>query len=243
MRADMPKEEGGRVKEGGYRASLAMNLRIPMGKYRISILFHERDGGKEVCLLGRYDDIISFNVLPHDKGRPLLQPVAKAGAFVKSLFLRKSIAEEDHARLDMGAAFSEITPEKRAANDGKGRVTVVSPFSGFQSFGEDRRVTVEVSNDSGEDWVGSSFYPINLSYHLLSAEGEPVIFDGLRTPFPANGLPAGKKLQAEIAVATPLPPGCYKLVPTLVQEKVCWFEDIGLELSPVDIEIKEDAAA
>lgn len=243
LRTAMPMERGGRVKERAYSASLAMKLRVPMGRYKISLLFHERDGDTEVGLLGRYDDVMSFNVLPRGKDLPVPRQPGKVGILVKRFLLRGKKEDEGYARLDMRMAFSAIEAEKKAASDGKGRVRVVSPFSAFSAFGEDRRVIVEVSNDSGEDWVGSSFYPLNLSYHLLNADGEAVIFDGLRTPFPSNGLQAGERIQAEIAVATPVPPGRYKLVPTLVQEKVCWFEDIGLELFPVDIEIKEDTAA
>jgi hypothetical protein len=65
---------------------------------------------------------------------------------------------------------------------------------------------------------------VNLSYHWLDRRGKAVVFDGLRTPLPAD-IPPGETVKLKAAIQAPERQGRYTLEITLVQEGVAWFPD------------------
>lgn len=199
---------------GAHRAAFALRADLPAGEYRIAALFHEAAEPGECHLLGQHDDLCRFNVLPQ------AAPVFKG---YSDLYARISVAPLDVERKDI--------------TNGKGRIIVVSPLPKFVSLGEEKGIPVEIQNDSAQDWAGDPFRPLHLSYHLLTLQGEPIIFDGIRSQLPEEGIPAGEKVGTVMLVSTPVPPGRYRLAPSLVQEDVCWFEAIGMDVETVDIEV------
>jgi len=67
-------------------------------------------------------------------------------------------------------------------------------------------------------------YAVNLSYHWLNHKGEPVIFDGLRSPLPGD-LPPDESVLLKAAIDAPAKPGRYMLELTLVQEGLAWLPE------------------
>jgi radical SAM protein with 4Fe4S-binding SPASM domain len=107
------------------------------------------------------------------------------------------------------AALSAIDPPKRA---------VLAEFLQFP---------VEVSNLSGFRFrcQGSPVIgQVWLSYHWVDEQGEPVVFDGLRSPL-GEDLGPGDQRRVLCTVRTPERPGLYGLVLDLVREGVRWFGD------------------
>ncbi len=69
-------------------------------------------------------------------------------------------------------------------------------------------------------------HPIRLAYHWIRKNTrQNVVFEGLRSGlFP--GLDAGATAQYDMAVLAPDQPGEYVLQTSMVQEGICWFEDV-----------------
>ena len=100
------------------------------------------------------------------------------------------------------------------------------------------RVQVKIENQSDQHWYGTPLYPLNLSYHWLDAEGNVVVFDGMRTPAPPAGFASGSTPYVNIDVVAPEVPGTYRLLPSLVQEGVAWLEDRGLMLDEAKVQVE-----
>jgi hypothetical protein len=79
------------------------------------------------------------------------------------------------------------------------------------------------------------------SYHWLDDLGNPIHWDGLRTPLPP--LASGDRTTVELEVLGLIPPGRYRLAFDLVLEGRYWLSEIGNELLPVDLEVvRRDAS-
>lgn len=83
---------------------------------------------------------------------------------------------------------------------------------------------VEVSNDSGVDWLSRGDNPVHISYHWHDPDGAVAIFDGERTKLPDLELPSGRTKRQRMRIIAPARAGIYQLTVTLVQEGVRWFE-------------------
>ncbi len=87
--------------------------------------------------------------------------------------------------------------------------------------------TVEIGNRGAEPWGsnGGSF-PILLSYFWMHEDGQPHVWEGLRTPLPRDVAP-GDKLVVRILVHTPEVPGVYYWNPAVVQEGAQWIPTVS----------------
>jgi hypothetical protein len=87
--------------------------------------------------------------------------------------------------------------------------------------------------------VLSSRHPlaVNLSYHWVDANGQTVLFGGLRTPLGRDLAP--KKIgDIVMRVEPPSKPGSYRLVLDAVREHVSWFSQRGGETREIPIEVQ-----
>jgi FkbM family methyltransferase len=86
-------------------------------------------------------------------------------------------------------------------------------------------VPVEVRN-STRSWLSSAFphHPVHVSYRWLDQTGERVVPEGRRTVLP-EPLAPGRSVRVAVAVDTPVAPGHYTLMLTLVQEGFAWLDD------------------
>jgi hypothetical protein len=75
------------------------------------------------------------------------------------------------------------------------------------------------------------------SYHWLDTLGNPIVWDGIRTPLP-RPLPPGDRLTLCIALRAPMPPGRYRLALDLVAEHRAWFGELGSAGPEEELEVR-----
>jgi hypothetical protein len=82
---------------------------------------------------------------------------------------------------------------------------------------------------------------LNLSYHWLDDRGNPIVWDGLRFPVRAD---PGERIERELDVRGPIPPGRYRLAFDLVDEHRFWLAELGNFTPELDVEVApRDATA
>jgi hypothetical protein len=99
------------------------------------------------------------------------------------------------------------------------------------------RARLRLENAGSAPWRSRGREGVHLAYHWLDPLGNPIVWDGLRAPFPRTVEP-GETAELDVAVVAPRPPGSYRLAFDLVEELRFWFEEVGstpLEL-PVDVQ-------
>jgi len=129
-----------------------------------------------------------------------------------------------------------ITPE---VSDVTGSVSIAdtSTVPAMANCGESFYLKVDVHNQSKCVWCVSGSRPVRLSYHWEDARGVSIQFDGDRSAL-SEDLEPNQVASAVMNVRAPSTKGTFKLIVTLVQENVCWFESRGFvpaELSIVVI--------
>jgi hypothetical protein len=75
-------------------------------------------------------------------------------------------------------------------------------------------------------WLPIGERRVCLGYHWLDELGNPIVWDGLWTALPHEVAP-GERVEAELAVRGPVPPGPYRLAFDLVAEDRYWFSEVG----------------
>jgi hypothetical protein len=107
-----------------------------------------------------------------------------------------------------------------------------------------RHVTVEVENAGSAAWrTRGTEEGLFLSYHWLDERGNPIVWDGWRTPLERTAEP-GDTVRQELAVRAPIPPGAYRLAIDLVEEHRFWLSELGNEPFEREVEVvARDAGA
>lgn len=95
------------------------------------------------------------------------------------------------------------------------------------------RLTVE--NAGTATWHSRGADGVQASYHWLDVLGNPIVWDGPRTPLPHPVAP-GEKVALDLLVTAPRPPGAYRLAFDLVEEHCFWFSEVGG--APLDVEVE-----
>jgi len=85
---------------------------------------------------------------------------------------------------------------------------------------------VELANAGTAAWRSRGAAGVLLAYHWLDEQGNPIVWDGVRTAL-ERGVEPGDRLRAEIAIRGPIPPGRYRLAVDLVDEGRTWFAELG----------------
>ena len=97
---------------------------------------------------------------------------------------------------------------------------------------------VELENTGTVAWRDA----IRLAYHWLDDRGNPIVWDGERTPLPARR--AGRaRATVEARVRAPIPPGRYRFALDLVAEHRAWFSQLGSEPVSREVEVLPRARA
>lgn len=81
---------------------------------------------------------------------------------------------------------------------------------------------VEVENAGTATWRED----VACSYHWLDTLGNPIVWDGIRTPLPRPVDPE-ERITLRIGVRAPIPPGRYRFALDLVAEHRAWFAEVG----------------
>jgi hypothetical protein len=99
-----------------------------------------------------------------------------------------------------------------------------------------KRARVSLENAGTAAWRG-----LNLSYHWLDDRGNPIVWDGLRQEVSAA---PGERVEQELRVRGPIPPGDYRLALDLVDEQRFWLAELGNFTPELDVEVApRDATA
>jgi hypothetical protein len=99
------------------------------------------------------------------------------------------------------------------------------------------RARVRLANAGSAPWRSVGREGIQLSYHWLDPLGNPIVWDGPRTPFEEVVRP-GEEVELETAVLAPRPPGSYRLTFDLVSEYRYWFEELGSATLDLPLEVR-----
>ncbi len=99
-------------------------------------------------------------------------------------------------------------------------------------------VRVGLENAGSKTWRSADTPPegVKLSYHWLDDLGNAIVWDGVRTSFPAPVEP-GAQIEAVLSVRAPIPPGRYRLALDLVDERRLWFGELGGSALELDVEV------
>ncbi|GEM_PF-2740697 len=102
-------------------------------------------------------------------------------------------------------------------------------------------VPVTIRNASDQRWPGRAYYRdtryrVHLVYHWANPLGQIVIYNGVRSPL-GDDLGPGEKARAVMKVVAPTEPGRYRLILTLVQELVNWYDYQGENLAVHEVDV------
>lgn len=86
-----------------------------------------------------------------------------------------------------------------------------------------------MENAGSSPWRG-----LNLSYHWLDDRGNPIVWDGLR--YEVTAAPSGR-VERELELRGPIPPGRYRLAFDLVDEHRFWLEELGNVPLGLDVDV------
>lgn len=75
---------------------------------------------------------------------------------------------------------------------------------------------------------------LNVSYHWLDDRGNPIVWDGIRHPVSAA---PGERVERELEVRGPIPPGRYRLAFDLVDEHRFWLAELGNFTPELEVDV------
>jgi hypothetical protein len=93
--------------------------------------------------------------------------------------------------------------------------------------------SVEVENAGTATWRED----VAASYHWLDPLGNPIVWDGLRSPLPGPVAPGGR-VTLDVAVRAPIPPGRYRFALDLVAEHRAWFAELGAAGPQEEVDVR-----
>lgn len=108
-----------------------------------------------------------------------------------------------------------------------------------------QQATVEVENAGTATWrTRGPKDGLFLSYHWLDERGNPIVWDGRRTPLDRPVAP-GETLRQELSLRAPIPPGRYRLAVDIVEEHRFWLAELGNAPfeEEVDVGMRDASAA
>ena len=91
------------------------------------------------------------------------------------------------------------------------------------------RARAVIENAGSAAWRG-----LTLSYHWLDERGNPIVWDGIRTPVEAE---PGERRAIEARLRGPIPPGRYRLAFDLVDEHRFWLAELGNYVPELGLDI------
>ena len=107
------------------------------------------------------------------------------------------------------------------------------------SAGGSLTATVKITNTSNFTWTANS--AVRLAYHWNDSAGAATVWDGVRTPIPAD-IPINGSIDLPATVAAPKAPGRYTLRFDMVREGVTWFSGTGVRTGDVPMAVASAAA-
>jgi len=108
------------------------------------------------------------------------------------------------------------------------------------SSGAGLPVTVKITNTSNFTWTANS--AVRLAYHWIDQTGTTAVWEGVRTPLPAD-LAVNGSMDLPALVVPPLIPGRYVLRFDMVREGVTWFSGTGVPTGDLVVGVSNGLAA
>ena len=102
--------------------------------------------------------------------------------------------------------------------------------------GVGRHARLRLENAGSAPWRSRAKEGVQVAYHWLDPLGNPIVWDGIRTPFP-HVVEPGQAVEIEVPVLAPRPPGRYRLAFDLVEELRFWFEEVGSTPLEISVEV------
>jgi hypothetical protein len=99
------------------------------------------------------------------------------------------------------------------------------------------RGRVRLENAGSAPWRSRGREGVQLAYHWLDPLGNPIVWDGARTAFPAPVEP-GQRVELEVLLEAPRPPAQYRLAFDLVEEFGFWFAEVGSHVLEIPVEVR-----
>ncbi len=98
--------------------------------------------------------------------------------------------------------------------------------------------TVELENAGSAVWrTRGPEDGLFLAYHWLDERGNPIVWDGERTPL-ARDVEPGETLRQELRLRGPIPPGRYRLAVDLLEEHRFWLAELGNPPHEEDVDVE-----
>jgi hypothetical protein len=94
-----------------------------------------------------------------------------------------------------------------------------------------------LENAGSAPWHSHANSGVYVSYHWLDERGNPIVWDGIRTYFPRAVAP-GERVELDVEVRGPIPPGTYRLALDLVDEGRYWFAELGGAALELELSVK-----
>jgi hypothetical protein len=91
------------------------------------------------------------------------------------------------------------------------------------------RARLQLENAGTASWRG-----LNLSYHWLDDRGNPILWDGLRFEVTAE---PGERVDQQLMIRGPIPPGRYRLAFDLVDEHRFWLAELGNFTPELEVDV------
>jgi hypothetical protein len=95
---------------------------------------------------------------------------------------------------------------------------------------------IRLANDGAASWRSRGADGLQVAYHWLDPLGNPIVWDGIRTPLPVAVAP-GESVALDVHVLAPRPPGRYVLRFDLVEEHHFWLAEVGCATLDVPVEV------
>jgi hypothetical protein len=96
--------------------------------------------------------------------------------------------------------------------------------------GTSAHVRIELENAGSAPWRD-----LGLSYHWLDERGNPIVWDGIRTPVTAE---PGERRSVDATLRGPIPPGRYRLAFDLVDERRFWLTELGNFTPELELDVR-----
>lgn len=208
------------VVPGQYLVSFRFPNNLGAGRYSVTATAHRGNSHLDRCFHW-WESASTFEI-----ASSLTEPFEGRTRLHVDVYAQALSADAQLAQIDLSgpAAPAVFTVGRRnpALTDFRASITG-SPDLGEMRSGADCIGTLFVTNSGRERWGAYGRQLVQLSYHWLTDDGSTLVFEGLRTALPHDVSP-GQTLQLRCFVRVPDVEGSARILWTLVQEEVAWFD-------------------